>query len=80
MNECPIHQCHPDIVKRLRRVEGHLRSIIDMIEKPCLMIGLGLTSVGGAGRGFRPPSIGSRHLTRSPVRPRLPLPLESTAD
>jgi len=27
----PIHQSHPEIVKRLRR-EGHLRSIIGMIE------------------------------------------------
>ena len=29
----PIHQTHPDIVRRLKRVEGHLRSIITMIEK-----------------------------------------------
>src|SRR6266581_4165199 len=26
------HHTHPDIVKRLRRAEGHLRSIVDMIE------------------------------------------------
>ena len=38
MNEHQIHQSHPEIVKRLRRAEGHLRSIIDMIEtqRPCL--------------------------------------------
>jgi uncharacterized protein len=38
MNGPPIHQTHPEIVKRLRRAEGHLRSIIDMIEtqRPCL--------------------------------------------
>ena len=27
------HQSHTAIVKRLRRAEGHLRKIIDMIEK-----------------------------------------------
>ena len=32
MNRHPIHQTHPEIVRRLRRAEGHLRSIIDMIE------------------------------------------------
>src|SRR5262249_41997981 len=33
-----VHQSHPDIVKRLRRAEGHLRSVIAMIEegRPCL--------------------------------------------
>lgn len=31
------HHSHPDIVKRLKRVEGHLRSTIAMIEdgRPC---------------------------------------------
>lgn len=34
------HSSHPDIVKRLKRAEGHLRSVIAMIEggKPCLDI------------------------------------------
>jgi uncharacterized protein len=27
-----IHESHPGIVRRLRRVEGHLRSVIGMIE------------------------------------------------
>jgi DNA-binding FrmR family transcriptional regulator len=27
------HHTHPDIVKRLRRTEGHIRSIIAMIEE-----------------------------------------------
>ena len=27
-----LHQSHPDIVKRLRRSEGHLRKTIEMIE------------------------------------------------
>ena len=37
MNGHSIHQSHPEIVKRLRRAEGHLRGIIDMIEtqRPC---------------------------------------------
>jgi DNA-binding FrmR family transcriptional regulator len=33
-----LHQTHPDVVKRLKRAEGHLRSVIQMIEdgRPCL--------------------------------------------
>jgi len=32
------HSSHPKIIKRLKRAEGHLRSVIGMIEagKPCL--------------------------------------------
>lgn len=32
------HSTHPDIAKRLKRAEGHLKSVIKMIEdgKPCL--------------------------------------------
>lgn len=32
------HGTHPDIVKRLRRAEGHLRTVVAMIEaeRPCL--------------------------------------------
>ena len=32
------HDSHPDIIKRLKRAEGHLRSLIGMFEagKPCL--------------------------------------------
>ena len=32
------HASHPDIVKRLKRAEGHLRSLVGMIEakRPCL--------------------------------------------
>ena len=35
-----VHETHPDIVKRLKRAEGHLRGIIEMIEtgRPCLDI------------------------------------------
>ena len=43
----PLHQSHPEIVKRLRRAEGHLRSIIDMIEgqRPCLDVAQQLHAV-----------------------------------
>jgi len=47
MTKPPIHQTHPEIVKRLRRAEGHLRSIIDMIEmqRPCVDIAQQLHAV-----------------------------------
>ena len=42
-----IHQSHPEIVKRLKRVQGHLRSVVDMIEdgRPCLEIAQQLHAV-----------------------------------
>ena len=38
MADSHVHQSHPEILKRLRRAEGHLRSICAMIEqsRPCL--------------------------------------------
>ncbi|MER9656612.1 metal-sensing transcriptional repressor [Mesorhizobium sp. M0152] len=39
MNGRPhIHETHPDIVKRLKRADGHLKGVIEMIEagRPCL--------------------------------------------
>ncbi|KAB2793781.1 metal-sensing transcriptional repressor [Brucella anthropi] len=32
------HETHPEIVKRLKRANGHLKSVIEMIEagRPCL--------------------------------------------
>jgi DNA-binding FrmR family transcriptional regulator len=41
------HESHPDIVKRLKRAEGHLKSVIAMIEagKPCLDIAQQLHAV-----------------------------------
>ena len=41
------HDSHPDIVKRLKRAEGHLKSVIAMIEagKPCLDIAQQLHAV-----------------------------------
>jgi DNA-binding FrmR family transcriptional regulator len=29
-----LHQSHPEIIKRLRRAEGHLHKVIGMIELP----------------------------------------------
>ena len=42
-----IHQSHPEIVKRLKRVQGHLRSVVTMIEdgRPCLEIAQQLHAV-----------------------------------
>lgn len=33
-----VHQSHPEVVKRLKRAEGQLRSVAEMIEagRPCL--------------------------------------------
>jgi len=41
------HTTHPEIVKRLKRAEGHLRSIVEMIEggRPCLDIAQQLHAV-----------------------------------
>ena len=47
MSDKHLHQSHPDIAKRLKRAEGHLRSVIDMIEtaRPCLDIAQQLHAV-----------------------------------
>lgn len=41
------HETHPEIVKRLKRAEGHLKSVIAMIEggSPCLDIAQQLHAV-----------------------------------
>jgi DNA-binding FrmR family transcriptional regulator len=41
------HTSHPDIVKRLKRAHGHLKSIIDMLEddRGCLEIAQQLQAV-----------------------------------
>lgn len=41
------HDSHPEIVKRLRRAEGHLKSVIAMIEdgRPCIDIAQQLHAV-----------------------------------
>jgi uncharacterized protein len=33
MTEAHIHQSHPDIVKRLKRAEGHIRRVIAMFDE-----------------------------------------------
>ena len=42
-----VHQSHPDIVKRLKRAEGHLRKTISMIEedRPCVDVAQQLHAV-----------------------------------
>lgn len=41
------HKSHPDIIKRLKRAEGHLRSVVEMIEagRPCLELAQQLHAV-----------------------------------
>ncbi len=47
VSEPHVHATHPDIVKRLKRAEGHLRSIVEMIEggRSCLDIAQQLHAV-----------------------------------
>ena len=47
MSEDLLHQTHPEVVKRLRRAEGHLRSTITMIEggRPCVELAQQLHAV-----------------------------------
>lgn len=47
MAEDHRHESHPEIVKRLRRAEGHLRSVVEMIEsgRACLDIAQQLHAV-----------------------------------
>ena len=42
-----LHQSHPEIVKRLKRADGHLRGVVEMIEagRPCLDIAQQLHAV-----------------------------------
>ena len=42
-----LHHSHPDIVKRLKRAEGHLRSIVAMLEeqRPCVELAQQLHAV-----------------------------------
>ncbi len=47
MSSIDLHQSHPEILKRLKRAEGHLRSISQMIEqrRACLDIAQQLHAV-----------------------------------
>jgi DNA-binding FrmR family transcriptional regulator len=40
MTTHPVHASHPALIARLKRADGHLRAVIEMIEagKPCLEI------------------------------------------
>ena len=42
-----LHESHPEIVRRLKRAEGHLKSVISMIEshRPCIDIAQQLHAV-----------------------------------
>ncbi len=42
-----VHDTHPEIVKRLKRADGHLRSVIEMIEsgRPCVDVAQQLHAV-----------------------------------
>lgn len=44
------HQSHPDIIKRLKRADGHLKKIIAMIEedRPCVEVAQQLQAVYSA--------------------------------
>jgi hypothetical protein NreA len=50
MTEPHKHASHPELVKRLKRAEGHLRHVVGMIEtgKPCLDIARQLSAVESA--------------------------------
>ncbi|MHB1199833.1 MAG: metal-sensing transcriptional repressor [Polaromonas sp.] len=47
MKEATVHPSHPDIMKRLKRAEGHLRSIVEMMEakRSCLEVAQQLHAV-----------------------------------
>ncbi|MEJ0096292.1 MAG: metal-sensing transcriptional repressor [Methylocella sp.] len=47
MSDELLHQTHPEIVKRLKRADGHLKGIIEMIEagRSCLDIAQQLHAV-----------------------------------
>lgn len=50
MKSSNAHTSHPRIINRLKRAEGHLRSVVDMLEneKPCLDIAQQLHAVQNA--------------------------------
>lgn len=47
MAEELVHQSHPEIVRRLKRAEGHIRTIVRMIEdgRPCVDVAQQLYAV-----------------------------------
>lgn len=55
MQKVPVHETHPQILKRLKRAEGQVRSIAAMIEsgRPCLEIAQQLQAVESAIRAAK---------------------------
>ena len=55
MTKAVLHETHPQILKRLKRAEGQVRSIIAMIEsaRPCLEIAQQLQAVESAIRAAK---------------------------
>ncbi|SFE89346.1 metal-sensing transcriptional repressor [Roseivivax sediminis] len=47
MSDPHVHASHPALIVRLKRADGHLRSVIEMLEtgKPCLDIAQQLQAV-----------------------------------
>jgi len=47
MSDSHLHESHPEIAKLLKRAEGHLRKVIEMIEagRPCLELAQQLQAV-----------------------------------
>ncbi|SFD97452.1 metal-sensing transcriptional repressor [Roseivivax sediminis] len=50
MSDPHIHRSHPALIARLKRADGHLRSVIGMLEsgKPCLDVAQQLQAVENA--------------------------------
>lgn len=50
-----IHKSHPDIIKRLKRADGHLQSVLKMLEaeRPCLEVAQQLHAVEKAIRSAK---------------------------
>jgi DNA-binding FrmR family transcriptional regulator len=47
MSDPHLHETHPALIARLKRADGHLRAVIEMIEqgRPCLAIAQQLHAV-----------------------------------
>ena len=50
MKKHPIHETHPDIIKRLKRAKGHLQKVVGMMEdgRSCLDVAQQLHAVEAA--------------------------------
>lgn len=50
MNKHPIHETHPNIIKRLKRAAGHLQKVVGMMEegRSCLDVAQQLHAVEAA--------------------------------